>query len=217
LAGNSTVTASALELLDGLMHPDCQKRFSYSKILQHAFFDAIRVPVPAAPPPGPTPPVQPVWTSQISATSYKQLLLTVSGTAATLEMGVQAQLFMLALIRFMLVQETANDQLLGPSCLFVADALYSNDPTTLAELAELSGLSEVDSLEIDVHRVLASTGDFNHPVLESLFSDWQIEASHQQYPELLHCYCVLARSGLHWTYTAAEIGRMCVLIVQPKL
>ena len=206
LACQASVTMDALELLKGLLHPDVQKRYGYSQILQHAFFDTLRCPVLETVRPS----SQPLcWTEPTS--EYLQLLKQVSATATTLEMQVPSKLFMLALIRSQVAKaEVVNWPLLGYSCLFVADALYSHQPTSLKRLAKLG---QVNSLEKGIQQVLTGISDaaFVHPSFESLFSAWQIEASHPQYPELLHCYFVLEVYGV----SVAVLAQMCILIVRP--
>ena len=214
LAINSSVTLEALDLLSGMLHPNYQKRFTYSKILQHQYFDAIRIAVP-----GPTP--TPAYPSsfvpaQVTVAEYRQVLSTISTNASRLQMTVYSKVFLLSLFRSFLDQrtDTINIPILINSCLFIADALYSNQPTTLKILSDLS---QVDGIEAGIQQLLISMNDLAlpHPRFESLFTEWGIDVHHQHYSELLRVYFILDVSGLHVTHTIAEIVNMCILILRP--
>ena len=213
LQRNKAIPTDALDLLEGLLHPDCHRRWRYETILQHPFLAAVRQ-------------VQPVLELPIVRVPeliklkwYPPVVREVATTATQMKLSVRAQLFLFHLLRSFLGETkelvASEGRLIGYSCLFVADAVYSRNPTTLQELA---GWAKMPDLELGVHRILAQlwTGPVAHPAFEALFSHWQIDEKHQDYPRLLQAYYALNASGLHASHQEAEIISMCVLMVQPQ-
>lgn len=200
------VPETVLHLLTGMLHCDWESRFSYETILQHQFFDSVRVPYDQSLPRS--------WPSGIlevkCAITYKRLLVDLAFRVRVMNMSHEASLHMLALVDLVVTKSNDSpDQLKARaySCLIVADALYAQNPMEVESLARDCGIP-VQTLEDGVQLVLRLLQDCLPTTClpPSIMTAW---ADHPLRSQLLQCYFTLVVSGARLSKTAAEIESLC--------
>lgn len=201
------VPVTVVSLLTGLLHPNWQSRFDYQTILQHEFFDSVRIPYDQ---PLPRP-----WPSGVlkvaCAATYQRVLVNLALWAGLLNMSSESRLHMLALVDLVASHRAGSpDQLhtLAYSCLLVADALHAKEPIEVCALATDVGLS-VELLEDSVQVVIQMLQDCLPTTClpESTLTAW---AGHPLRPQLLQCYFTLAASGARLSRSVEAMERSCV-------